>query len=223
MRRNLNYLFKFITSSQCIMLALPIFLHMYLMYFYDKPNALFLMVNRFTILISSLSLLLIFFRAYSHSKVISFCAVSLSILFYMNAYFNFIEISSITGIYLSLLLFVSIFISFKSLNSIQHIHQIKELKNIPKYDCIEISTISNFEDFYEKLDPYQKDFTRFKFYYKNCYAYGGWIYHDGEKHEFSNVSNYINEQKIDINKLTSDDFKVISMIFIWFFDFFVVF
>jgi len=214
MRRNLNYLFKFITSSQCVMLALPILLHLYLMYFYEKPNALFLMVNQFTILISSLPFLLIFFRAYSHSKVISFCAVSLSTLFYLNTYFNFIEIHNITGIYLSSLLFGSIFISFKSLTAIQEIHQIDGLRKLPKYDCIEISTISNFEDSYEKLDPYQKNFTKFKFYYKNCYAYGGQIYYNGEKHEFSNVNNYLNEQKIDINRLTSDDFKLISMIFI---------
>lgn len=36
----------------------------------------------------------------------------------------------------------------------------------------------------------------------------------GEKHDFANVNNYLNEHKIDINKLTSDDLKLISMIFI---------
>lgn len=45
----------------------------------------------------------------------------------------------------------------------------------------------------------------------------------GEKHDFANVNNYLNEHKIDINKLTSDDLKLISMIFIWFFDFFYCF
>lgn len=196
------------------MMVLPILLHVYLMYFYEKPNALFLMVNQFTILISSLTLLLIFFRAFSHSSAISFCAVLLSVLFYLNAYFNVMDTNTITGIYLSLLLFGSIFTSIKSLITMQEIHQIEGLRKLPKYDCIEISAISNFEDSYEKLDPYQKNFTKFKFYYKNCYAYGGQIYYNDEKHDFSNVNNYLNEQKIDINRLTSDDFKLISMIFI---------
>jgi hypothetical protein len=172
------------------------------------------MVNQFTMFISVSTLLLAIFRSFVNSNRFSLSILALSFLFYGNAYFDIFDIAKATGMYLSLLLMGCIFVAFKALSSMQEIHQIDGLKKLPVYDCMEISLISNFEDTYELLDPYQKDFTKFKFYYKNCYAYGGWIYHDGEKHEFSNVSNYLNEQKIDINKLTSDDFKVISMIFI---------
>lgn len=214
MRRNFNYLFHFLQSTQFLFVLLTLAFHGYLTYFYDKSNGLFLMVNQFSILLSAIPFLLVFFRAYSHSRLISFCAVLCSTLFYANAYFGIVDIKNAAGIYLSFLLFATIFVSLKSLLTVQEIHQIKDLRTLPVYDCIEISIISNFEDSYEILDPQLKDFTKFKFYYKNCYAYGGWIYRDGEKHDFSNVNNYLNEQKIDINRLTSDDFKVISMIFI---------
>lgn len=215
MRRNFNYLLHFLQSTQCLLLVLILSFHVYLNYLNDKSNGLFIMFNQFSIFIAAAApLLLLFFRAYSHSRFISFCALLCSVLFYLNAYFEIVYIRTTMGIYLSFLMWGSICISLKSFITLQEIQQIKGLRTLPAYDCIEIAIISNFEDNYDVLDPEMKNFTKFKFYYKHCYAYGGCIYHNGEKYEFSHVNNYLNEQKIDINKLTSDDFKVISMIFI---------
>ena len=215
MRRILNYIFHFLQSTQCLLLMLTLSFHVYLNYSNDKSNGLFIIFNQFSIFIATAApLILLFFRAYSHSRFISFCALLCSVLFYLNAYFEVVDVRNTTGIYLSFLLFGSIFISLKTFIALQEIQQIKGFRTFPAYDCIEIAIISNFEDDYDVLDPEMKNFTKFKFYYKQCYAYGGCIYHNGEKHDFSHVNNYLNDQKIDINRLTSDDFKLIAMIFI---------
>lgn len=214
MRRNFIYLFHFLKSSQFIFLMLPLLFHGYLTYFYTGENRLFVMFNQFTLFISIVPLCLVFFRSYIHSNLISVIAIILSTLFYGNIYFGFFDISKTTGMYLGLLLMATCFLSIKSLVTLQEIQQIDGFKNLPLYDCMEVALLSNFEETYAVLDPDQKEFTKFKFHFKNCYAAGGWIYHDNEKYAFSNVRDYLNEQKVDINHLSNDDFKLISMIFI---------
>ena len=214
MRRNFIYLFKFLKSSQFIFLTLPFLFHGYLTYFYAGENRLFLMFNQFTLFISIVPLCLVFFRSYIHSNLISMIAIIVSSLFYGNIYFGFFEPAKTTGMYLGLLLMTTCFISIKSLVTLQELQQIDGFKNLPLYDCMEVALLSNFEDTYEVLDPDQRGFTKFKFHFKNCYAYGGFIYYNDQKYAFSNVRHYLNEQKVDINHLSTDDFKLISMIFI---------
>lgn len=214
MRRNFNYLFHFLKSSQFIFLTLPLLFHGYLTYFYTGDNRLFVMFNQFTLFISIIPLCLVFFRAYIQSNLISMIAIVLSTLFYGNIYFGFFDPAKTTGMYLGLLLMATCFISIKSLITLQEIQQIDGFKHLPMFDCMEVALISNFEETYQVLDPDQKDFIKFKFHFKNCYAYGGWIYYNQEKYAFSNVRDYLNEQKVDINHLSNDDFKLISMIFI---------
>lgn len=187
MRRNFNYLFHFLKSSQFIFLILLLLFHGYLTYFYAGNNRLFVMVNQFTLFIYLASFCLVFFRSYVNSTLISMITIVLSVLFYGNLYFGFFDPAKTTGMYLGLLLMGTCFISIKSLSTMQEIQQIDGFKSLPLYDCMEIALLSNFEETYEVLDPDQKDFTKFKFYFKNCYAYGGWIYHDDEKYAFSHV------------------------------------
>lgn len=214
MRRNFIYLFHFLKSSQFIFLMLPLLFHGYLTYFYTGENRLFVMFNQFTLFISIVPLCLVFFRSYIQSNLISMIAIVLSTLFYGNIYFGFFDPAKTTGMYLGLLLMATCFISIKSLITLQEIQQIDGFKHLPLFDCMEVALISNFEETYQVLDPDQKDFIKFKFHFKNCYAYGGWIYYNQEKYAFSNVRDYLNEQKVDINHLSNDDFKLISMIFI---------
>lgn len=215
MRRNLSYLFKLIISTQFIIFLCPIIFHVYLMYGYDHPrNSLFVMLNQFTLFISAVSFLILFLRAYINSMAISINALLLTGLFYLNVNFEFIDVTIISAIYFVLMTFSCIVVSMKCLLTMQEIHQVEGLKELPKYDCMEVSLLSNPEDIYEFVSPYEKYCVKFKFHYRHCYAYGGNIYYKGKKYLFSNVNYYVNEQKTDINHLSLDDFNVISMIFI---------
>lgn len=154
-------------------------------------------------------------KAFIHSKTISTVIIVLSSLFYINEYLQIIHTIATQIVYPLFMFIWSLYLAMSVLFFKMEEYKIEDNSIFPEYDCISIDPFVEAYDFGQNpRDPLEYEFEKFTMFYNKCYASNGILYLGKEKCDFFNVSNYLNEQKIDINKLTSDDFKLISMIFI---------
>jgi hypothetical protein len=107
----------------------------------------------------------------------------------------------------------NLFMNLKALLFIVEAYKIEDAERFPVFDCIELDAFLSDDDLiYYTHDPYAREFVKFKIYYSNFYAYAGNIYYGGRNYDFWDVNKYIQEQNIDMNQLSEDDFHLIAMI-----------
>lgn len=91
-------------------------------------------------------------------------------------------------------------------------HKIEDNSIFPEYDCISINPFVEAYDFGQNpRDPLEYEFERFTMFYKKAYASNGILYLDKEKCDFFQAIYYFKEAKSEINEISSDDFKLITM------------
>lgn len=215
MNSKLNFLKHFLKSSQSLLFFGTLIFYFFSMNYPIYEHAGFRILNAISLFLSVSALFIVFRKAFINSLAINICFIVFTSLYYLNSYFNVIEPHIFNVLYFFILGLGNLFINLKALLFSVEIYKIEDLERFPQFDCIELDAFLFDTDLiYNKNDSYAREFVKFKIYYSNFYAYAGNIYYGGKKYAFWDINNYAQEQNIEMNALSNDDFNLIDMIHI---------
>jgi hypothetical protein len=167
------------------------------------------------LVVSIFSLSSLFRKGFIHSKTISHIVIVLSSLFYINEYLQVIPTIATQIFYTLFMALWSLYLAMEVLFFKMDKYKIEDHSVFPEYDCVAIHPFVEAYDFGQNpREPLEYEFDRFTIFYKNCYASNGIIYCDGEECNFFEVISYVKEQQREMNELSKDDFKLITMLYI---------
>lgn len=213
MNSKLNFLKKFLKSSQSLLLFSTIVFYFFSMNYPIYENTAFRVLNNLSLFLSISSLIILFRKAFINSLAINITFIVFTFLFYVNSYFKIMDTHLFNVFYFFMLGVSNLFMNLKALLFIVEAYKIEDAERFPVFDCIELDAFLSDDDLiYYTHDPYAREFVKFKIYYSNFYAYAGNIYYGGRNYDFWDVNKYIQEQNIDMNQLSEDDFHLIAMI-----------
>lgn len=213
MNSKLNFLKQFLKSSQSLLLFGTIVFYFFSMNYPIYENTAFRVLNNLSLFLSISSLIILFRKAFINSLAINITFIVFTFLLYVNSYFKIIDTHLFNVFYFFMMGVSNLFMNLKALLFIVESYKIEDVERFPVFDCIELDAfLSDYDLIYDPHDPYGREFTKFKIYYNNFYAYAGNIYYGGRNYDFWNVNKYIQEQNIDMNQLSEDDFHLIAMI-----------
>lgn len=163
--------------------------------------------------ISLLSLNSLCRKAFIHSKTVSKVIIVLSSVFYINEYLHIIPTVATQIVYPLFMGVWSLYLAMSVLFFKMEEHKIENNSIFPEYDCISVDPFVEAYDFGQNpREPLEYEFEKFTMFYKKGYASNGILYLGKEQCGFLKVVDYLKESKSGINDISSDDFKLISMI-----------
>lgn len=163
--------------------------------------------------ISILSLNSLCRKAFIHSKTVSAVIIVLSSVFYINEYLQIMPTIATQIVYPLFMCIWSLYLAMSVLFFKMEEHKIEENSVFPEYECISIDPFVEAYDFGQNpRDPLEYEFDKFTIFYKNSYTSNGIIYCDGAECNFFEALSYVKEEQLNINNLSKDDLKLISMI-----------
>lgn len=215
---NITLLSKFLKSTHCLTLIAVVTLTFcaFLMdysklSFWQTVFQIFLSIACVGCVWSLRSLLR---KAYIHSTVVSSIILAFLTVFFLSSYLNMY--TEITFILTSS--FLSLWSAYQLLQIVffnDTTYQVEDKKQFPEYQCIAISPFAEEYDFAQnKRETFDFEFDLLTLHYKNSYASNGLLHMGKDTCDFFKVISYLKETDREINDLSNDDFKLISMIFI---------
>jgi hypothetical protein len=162
--------------------------------------------------ISMLSLNSLYRKAFIHSKTVSTVIIVLSSVFYINEYLQIVHTIATQIVYPLFMGIWSLYLAMSVLFFKMEEHKIEDNSIFPEYDCISIDPFVEAYDFGQNpREPLEYEFERFTMFYKKAYASNGVLYLGKEQCDFFQAIDYFKEAKSEINEISSDDFKLITM------------
>jgi len=213
---NINFVSKFLKSTHFLTFFALVILTIY-SFTIDYQNigsspALFKSVASIALLGCLFSLMSLKRKAYIHSPAMSLLISIFSGVFYLSQYFQLFTMP-VQLVYLIVLVVWTVYQLIQVISFNFETYQIEDTKQFPAYDCIAISPFVEEYDFGEnQREVFDFEFDRFTLHYKNAYASNGVLYLGKERCDFFQVISYLKETDREINDLSNDDFKLISMI-----------
>lgn len=216
---NINLVSKFLKSTHFLTIFMVFMFTIYSsLVVFEAPafSSIFFKIGLFVVLaICCWSLTALTRKAFIHSKTVSVFIITLSSIFYINETFQIVPNIATQIAYTLFMGIWSLYLAMSVLSFKTEQYHIEDKNNFPDYDCLSINPFVEAYDFGQNpRDPLEYEFDMFTMFYKNCYASDGIVYCHGEECKLSQVISYLKDEKKEINELSKDDFKLISMIFI---------
>lgn len=213
---NITLITQFIKSTHFLTISMVLLFAVYVsLVTFSAPafSSIAFKIGVFVVLaISILSLNSLCRKAFIHSKTVSAVIIVLSSIFYINEYLQIIPTIATQIIYPLFMGIWSLYLAMSVLFFKMEEHKIEDNSIFPEYDCISIDPFVEAYDFGQNpRDPLEYEFERFTMFYKKAYASNGILYLGKEKCDFFQAINYFKEAKSEMNEISSDDFKLITM------------